>query len=241
MEQATASSAGSQLPNNDTANILPEADRQQELTPESNRIHQPPRASQRRRIKQYASPISWHCSNLLSNTHGLAVFCLFIFRYAVSTQWERQQSEGRNTRDIHSYCCCCAKRIGNMFALISRPDGTPVVIAGPCWPFCLFITFPLIIGMSMLVIFFLILGDTFVLVRGPQMNTLITFHPFPAKTLCLWKLKAQLDSWSLHPGRCRCHYLSFLCLVSRPWAHGTSHCKYRSFLGRIAHQYISLI
>ena len=85
-------------------------------------------------------------------------------RYAVSTQWERQQSEGRSMHDFHSYFCCWAKRIGNMFALISRSDGTPIVIAGPCWPFCLFITLPFIIGISMLVIFFLILGDTFVLV-----------------------------------------------------------------------------
>ena len=98
------------------------------------------------------------------------------FRYAVSTQWERQQSEGRSIRDFHSFCCCCAKRIGNMFALISRSDGTPIVIAGPCWPFCIFITFPLIIGISMLVIFFLILGDTFVLVRGHKCTKLYYFH-----------------------------------------------------------------
>jgi hypothetical protein len=52
-----------------------------------------------------------------------------------------------------------------MFALVSTSDGAPIVVAGPCWPFCLFVTFPLILGISALVIFFLILGDTFVLVR----------------------------------------------------------------------------
>jgi hypothetical protein len=27
-----------------------------------------------------------------------------------------------------------------MFALLSHPDGSPIVIAGPCWPFCVFVT-----------------------------------------------------------------------------------------------------
>jgi energy-converting hydrogenase Eha subunit H len=95
------------------------------------------------------------------NANPMVIFSL---RYAVSTQWERQVSDGRATVDFHSYFCCCAKRIGHMFALVSRPDGAPVVIAGPCWPFCLFVTLPLIIGVSSLVIYFLVIDDRFSLV-----------------------------------------------------------------------------
>ena len=64
------------------------------------------------------------------------IFC----RYAVSTQWERSVSDGSAPRDFHSYFCCCATRIGNMFALLQHADGEPIVIAGPCWPFCVFVT-----------------------------------------------------------------------------------------------------
>lgn len=78
-------------------------------------------------------------------------------------------SEGREPRDCHSYFCCGARRIGHMFALISASDGTPIIISGPCWPFCVFVTFPLIIGISCLVIFFLILGETFALVSNVQL------------------------------------------------------------------------
>ena len=97
-------------------------------------------------------------------SHFLTFLSLLTVRYAVSTQWERQVVEGREPRDFHSLFCCGARRIGHMFALISASDGTPIVISGPCWPFCLFVTFPLIIGLSCLVIFFLILGETFSLV-----------------------------------------------------------------------------
>lgn len=74
-------------------------------------------------------------------------------------------SDGRDVSDFHDYFCCCAKRIGHMFALISHPDGTPVVIAGPCWPFCVFVTVPMILGISSLVIYFLVISDIFSLVR----------------------------------------------------------------------------
>lgn len=61
-------------------------------------------------------------------------------RFAVSTQWEQEVAERRAPKDFHTYFCCCARRIGHMFALLSYPDGTPIIIAGPCWPFCLFVT-----------------------------------------------------------------------------------------------------
>jgi hypothetical protein len=75
-------------------------------------------------------------------------------------------SEGTAGRDFHSYFCCCAKRIGHMFALISHPDGTPIVLAGPCWPFCVLVTLPLIVGTSSLVAYYLVISDTFALVSA---------------------------------------------------------------------------
>jgi hypothetical protein len=54
-----------------------------------------------------------------------------------------------------------------MFALVSFPDGTPIVVAGPCWPFCVFVTLPLILGISVVVSYFMIIdaNSVFHLVR----------------------------------------------------------------------------
>jgi hypothetical protein len=88
------------------------------------------------------------------------------FRYAVSTQWERQVADGTAPRDVHAFFCCCATRIGHMFALLSFPDGTPIVVAGPCWPFCAFVTLPLILGVSVVVSYFMVIDkNVFDLVR----------------------------------------------------------------------------
>jgi hypothetical protein len=76
-----------------------------------------------------------------------------------------------------------------MFALVSASDGTPIVISGPCWPFCMFVTLPLIVGISCLVIFFLILGETFALVR--TFSFLLVFT-----ASCLIKLNVQ-PNWIL--------------------------------------------
>ena len=46
-----------------------------------------------------------------------------------------------------------------MFFLCERKDGSPLVVAGPCWPFCTFITLPLICGLSGLVLYFCILSN----------------------------------------------------------------------------------
>ncbi|GAX28594.1 hypothetical protein FisN_1Hh615 [Fistulifera solaris] len=81
--------------------------------------------------------------------------------YAVSTTWERQLAEGRSQPDVHTYFCCCARRIGNMFSLLSYQDGSPMVIAGPCWPFCALVTVPLILGVSGTVCYFLIVDNSY--------------------------------------------------------------------------------
>jgi len=99
-------------------------------------------------------------------------------QFAVSTRWEREMEEntrrieaqrakgplctsccwfsGNATEDLNPMCCCCAHRIGGMFSLLEKQDGTPVMIVGPCWPFCTFITLPLILVFSGLVLFFII-------------------------------------------------------------------------------------
>lgn len=48
-----------------------------------------------------------------------------------------------------------------MHVLCSHPDGSPILMAGPCWPFCMFVTVPMILGISALVVYFLILDDSF--------------------------------------------------------------------------------
>jgi len=48
-----------------------------------------------------------------------------------------------------------------MFALLSYPDGTPVVVAGPCWPFCMLVTLPMILVVSGVVGYFLIYDNTY--------------------------------------------------------------------------------
>jgi hypothetical protein len=84
----------------------------------------------------------------------------------VSTQWEQQQLQngGVPAWDVHRMACCCARRLGNMHLLLSSHDGSPLVIAGPCWPFCVFVTVPLIVGISGLVAYFFVVHDYFALV-----------------------------------------------------------------------------
>lgn len=59
------------------------------------------------------------------------------------------------------FCCCARRRVGSMFFLLERSnDGSPIIVAGPCWPFCTFITTPLILGISGLVGYFMIYTTT---------------------------------------------------------------------------------
>jgi hypothetical protein len=85
-------------------------------------------------------------------------------QFAVSTRWERQVAENGLPNDHNKYFCCCARRLGNMFVLLEYPDGTPIVVAGPCWPFCAFVTLPLIIVISGLVSYFIVLSNNSALV-----------------------------------------------------------------------------
>jgi hypothetical protein len=96
-------------------------------------------------------------------------------RYAVSLRWEREQERLRQEldsstgpvankkpcltftiEDFHKYFCCCARRVGSFFFLLERTDGSPIIAAGPCWPFCTFVTVPLILVLSTLVMIFIV-------------------------------------------------------------------------------------
>lgn len=79
--------------------------------------------------------------------------------YAVSTRWEQEVAENGPVKDFHRFFCCCARRLGNMFVLCERSDGSPIVVAGPCWPFCVFVTLPLILSVSAGVAYFVIISD----------------------------------------------------------------------------------
>jgi hypothetical protein len=46
-----------------------------------------------------------------------------------------------------------------MFILCERRDGSPIVIAGPCWPFCCLVTVPLILGICGAVAYFVIINE----------------------------------------------------------------------------------
>ena len=121
---------------------------------------------------------------------------LSICRYAVSVRWEHEQrqqeqqqpqqrrrkrksspsssySSGSDcckpytiTENFSTYFCCCARRVGSMFFLIEKKDGTPIVVAGPCWPFCTFVTVPLIVVLSGMVGYFIVSNPNAGLVSG---------------------------------------------------------------------------
>eukprot|EP00586_Coscinodiscus_wailesii_P012137 CAMPEP_0172497876 /NCGR_PEP_ID=MMETSP1066-20121228/106482_1 /TAXON_ID=671091 /ORGANISM="Coscinodiscus wailesii, Strain CCMP2513" /LENGTH=238 /DNA_ID=CAMNT_0013270895 /DNA_START=142 /DNA_END=855 /DNA_ORIENTATION=+ len=86
-------------------------------------------------------------------------------QFAISTRWEREQEERARRgvtftgtpEDLNTLFCCFCRRIGGMFVLVEKKDGTPVVVAGPCWPFCLFVTVPMILGISGLVAYYIVL------------------------------------------------------------------------------------
>ena len=100
-----------------------------------------------------------------------------IFSYAVSVRWEREQAgqpsessrpimERRSAlEDFNSLFCCCARRVGSMFFLLETKDGSPIVVAGPCWPFCTFVTTPLIVIFSGMVGYFIVSNPNTKLVR----------------------------------------------------------------------------
>lgn len=91
--------------------------------------------------------------------------------YAISKRWEAQQESGQSDKCTPQTCisdifCCCAKQLGSMHVLCERRDGSPVVIAGPMWPFCMFVTVPLVAVLSTLVLYFFMLQENAPLVRS---------------------------------------------------------------------------
>lgn len=95
--------------------------------------------------------------------------------YAVSVIWEREQAARRRqpsespgpvvenkpclafTKEyFNRYFCCCARQVGSMFFLMETTNGSPIMVAGPCWPFCAFVTVPLIAVLSGLVGYYIV-------------------------------------------------------------------------------------
>lgn len=117
-------------------------------------------------------------------------------RYAVSVRWEREQLERARQssephhgpvrskqpmltftiEDFHRYFCCCARRVGTMFFLLEKRDGTPIVVAGPCWPFCTFVTVPLIVVLSGLVGYLIVLNPESGLVRRRVLRPILHLY-----------------------------------------------------------------
>ncbi len=55
-----------------------------------------------------------------------------------------------------------------MFFLLETRDGSPIVVAGPCWPFCTFVTTPLIVILSGMVGYFIVSDPNTKLVSYPN-------------------------------------------------------------------------
>ena len=69
---------------------------------------------------------------------------------------------GNIKEDINScFCCCAVQRIGAMFVLVEKDDGTPVFIVGPEWQCCMCCTVPTILLGSFGLIYFILMNDDF--------------------------------------------------------------------------------
>lgn len=128
-------------------------------------------------------------------------------------------------KDMHSYFCCCARRVGNMFILMEYADGTPIVIAGPCWPFCMGVTLPLVLGISILVAYFLVLNEDSGLVcwRLVVLMGCVLYICILTQQLSLshTHCTAILDCLYILSMRRNNISVSFLRELSRSWSHGT--------------------
>lgn len=84
--------------------------------------------------------------------------------YAVSVRWEREQAGEIDAvlpkcHALNALCCQCATPIGGMFVLCQHSDGEPIVMAGPLWSFCMFVTCPLVLFISGVFFYFVLLND----------------------------------------------------------------------------------
>ena len=70
---------------------------------------------------------------------------------------EAAEREKRKKTNRQQGCCCFHEhRLGNMHVLWESRDGTPILMVGPRFCFCLSVTSPLILGLSALVCYFII-------------------------------------------------------------------------------------
>ena len=69
-----------------------------------------------------------------------------------------------------------------MYFLVEKQDGSPVVVAGPCWPFCVGVTVPLIVGISSAVIILIVLNPAAGLVRSLEQRLSLQDHYLDVST-----------------------------------------------------------
>jgi len=101
-------------------------------------------------------------------------------RFAISVRWEREQEERRYTGNaLDKMCCLFSRQVGGMHILCEKGDGSPIIIAGPCWSFCVFVTSPLILIPSGFVSYFVVLNPDLAM---PGWLSLLYF-PIVAATL----------------------------------------------------------
>ena len=136
----------------------------------------------------------FHCRtechlNAYNNAQPPKMSFLHLYSYAVSIRWEREQERLRQEmnsstdpitnkhpclsftiEDFHKYFCCCARRVGSFFFLLERKDGSPIITAGPCWPFCSFVTVPLILILSTLVMVFIVFNQNSGMVSSEMLH-----------------------------------------------------------------------
>mmetsp|Transcript_5990 Transcript_5990/g.9083 ORF Transcript_5990/g.9083 Transcript_5990/m.9083 type:complete len:242 (+) Transcript_5990:74-799(+) len=129
-------------------------------------------------------------------------------QYAISKRWEAEQETGQSAQCtpqnlLSSIFCCCARRVGSLHFLCERKDGSPIVVAGPMWPFCMFVTVPLVAGLSSLVLYFCILQKDaplpswFVFIYAPVMAiTLVSLFMVSCRNPGLVERKTSQDQSS---------------------------------------------
>ena len=78
---------------------------------------------------------------------------------------------GEISNDMNTWFCCFATKIGGMFSLFEKNDGTPIIIAGPSWPVCIFFTFPIILIGSFLITWAILLDTGLVSVVSIRKKT----------------------------------------------------------------------
>lgn len=139
----------------------------------------PVEAGDDHQVSQESTNTDEDANDLIPGTHQECCYKEYAVAKAVSGEDRNGRTAGEKGGFLQSFyvCCCCARRrIGDMFVLLETRDGRPLMVVGPCWPFCAFITVPLIIVVSALI-------GVFVLPKLPSSWAWATYLPILVITL----------------------------------------------------------